>query len=149
MATVLGTWSAYRGAEHGYVFDTAQKAVASGSARAARTREQLSTPLVEQSVCDNVFADDGEVFVRSTLLESWLRALERAIATLGATRWTLRHVGWNPRASKLRCEVPVKASLVKVHWLTTGELLLHCGFRHRVSKARNYLYIYIYCRSLF
>ena len=42
-----------------------------------------------QGACDEWYIDDGQVFCQPLLFDQWLRALDRAIATFGATRGTV------------------------------------------------------------
>ena len=46
----------------------------------------LSSPFEQKGVCDEWFVDDGQCFVRPMLFDRWLRALDSALASFGATR---------------------------------------------------------------
>ena len=77
-------FSTDRGAEQ--VLGTIQSALVLGDARESHLREFLSTPFEQKGVCDEWFVDDGQCFVRPMLFDRWLRALDSALASFGATR---------------------------------------------------------------
>ena len=77
-----------RGAEQGDVFGSIQSALALGEARGkhfATTPGNATYP----GACDQWYIDDGQVFCQPQLFDQWLRALDLAIATFGATRGTI------------------------------------------------------------
>ena len=76
---------------------TIQSVLVLGQARDTRLGEFLSNPLDAKGVCDEWFADDGQVFVRPFLFDPLLRALDAALASFGATRRSARGVseGWD------------------------------------------------------
>ena len=75
-----------RGAEQGDVLGTIQSALVLGEARETQMQDFLSTPFEQKGVCDEWFVDDGQSFVRPMLFDRWLRALDSALASFGATR---------------------------------------------------------------
>ena len=79
-------FSTDRGAEQGDVLGTIQSALVLGDARESHLRDFLSTPFEQKGVCDEWFVDDGQCFVRPMLFDRWLRALDSALASFGATR---------------------------------------------------------------
>ena len=62
-----------------------------GQARASHLGEFLSNPTEHNGVCDEWFVDDGQVFVRPFQFDPFLRALDGAFATFGATRGCVAH----------------------------------------------------------
>ena len=85
------TFATNRGAEQGVVLGTIQSALVLGDARGAHPRDFLSSSLEAKGVCDEWFVDDGQVFVRPWSFEEWLRALDAALASFGATRGCAAH----------------------------------------------------------
>ena len=79
-------FSTDRGAEQGDVLGTIQSALVLGDARASHLQDFLSSPFEQKGVCDEWFVDDGQCFVRPMLFDRWLRALDSALASFGATR---------------------------------------------------------------
>ena len=79
-------FSTDRGAEQGDVLGTIQSALVLGDARETHMQDFLSTPFEQKGVCDEWFVDDGQCFVRPMLFDRWLRALDSALASFGATR---------------------------------------------------------------
>ena len=79
-------FSTDRGAEQGDVLGTLQSALVLGDARASHLQDFLSSPFEQKGVCDEWFVDDGQCFVRPMLFDRWLRALDSALASSGATR---------------------------------------------------------------
>ena len=75
-----------RRAEQGDVLGTIQSALVLGEARESRMQDFLSTPFEQKGVCDEWFVDDGHCFVWPMLFDRWLRALDSALASCGATR---------------------------------------------------------------
>ena len=65
---------------------TMQSALVLGQARDAHPGEFLSNPTEDKGVRDEWFVDDGQVFVRPFQFDPFLRALDRALATFGATQ---------------------------------------------------------------
>ena len=86
-ATFATNW----GAEQGDVLGTVQSAVVLGQAREAHLGEFLSNLLEDKGVCDEWFVDDGQVFARPFQFDPFLRALDAALATFGATRVCAAH----------------------------------------------------------
>ena len=76
---------------HLAVLGTIQSALVLGHARGTHTGEYVSNPLEAKGVCDERFVDDGQVFVRSWSFNPWLRALDAALASFGATRGCAAH----------------------------------------------------------
>ena len=64
---------------------TVQSALVLGQARDAHLGEFLSNPLEAKGVCDEWFVDDGQVFVHPFQFDPFLRALDAALASVGAT----------------------------------------------------------------
>ena len=58
-------------------------------ARSEHMQEQLSSPFAQRSVCDEWFDEDEQVVVRPALSNSWLRVVDAARSTIGATRDTV------------------------------------------------------------
>ena len=79
-------FSTDRGAEQGDVLGTIQSALVLGDARESHLQDFLSSPFEQKGVCDEWFVDDGQCFVRPMLFDRWLRALDSALASFGATR---------------------------------------------------------------
>ena len=79
-------FSTDRGAEQGDVLGTIQSALVLGDARESHLQDFLSTPFEQKGVCDEWSVDDGQCFVRPMLFDRWLRALDSALASFGATR---------------------------------------------------------------
>ena len=79
-------FSTDRGAEQGDVLGTIQSALVLGDARESHLQDFLSTPFEQTGVCDEWFVDDKQCFVRPMLFDRWLRALDSALASFGATR---------------------------------------------------------------
>ena len=79
-------FSTDRGAEQGDVLGTIQSALVLGDASESHLQDFLSTPFEQKGVCDEWFVDDGQCFVRPMLFDRWLRALDSALASFGATR---------------------------------------------------------------
>ena len=79
-------FSTDRGAEQGDVLGTIQSAFVLGDARDTHLQDFLSTPFEQKGVCDEWFVDDGQCFVKPMLFDRWLRALDSALASFGATR---------------------------------------------------------------
>ena len=79
-------FSTDRGAEQGDVLGTIQSALVLGDARESHLQDFLSTPFEQKGVCDEWFVDDGQCFVRPMLFDRWLRALDSALASFGATQ---------------------------------------------------------------
>ena len=62
-----------------------------------------TSPLLEsKGVCDEWFLDDGQVFVRPWSFDGWLKALDAALASFGATRGCVAH-GNAKSSSRLLC----------------------------------------------
>eukprot|EP00973_Karenia_brevis_P021040 2894177-Karenia_brevis.AAC.1 len=80
------TFSTNRGAEQGDVFGSVQSALTLGDARDAHFARSGTDASCYAGACDEWYVDDGQVFVRPMLFDKWLRALDAAIATFGATR---------------------------------------------------------------
>ena len=78
--------STNRGAEQGDVLGTIQSALVLGQARDAHRWEFLSNTTEDKGVCDEWFVDDGQVFVCPSQFDPFLRVLNGALATFGATR---------------------------------------------------------------
>ena len=78
-------FSTDRGAEQGDVLGI-QSALVLGDARESHLQDFLSTPFEQKGVCDEWFVDDGQCFVWPMLFDRWLRALDSALASFGATR---------------------------------------------------------------
>ena len=74
-----------RGAEQGDVLGTIQSALVLGVACETHLQDFLSSPFEQKGVCDEWF-DDGQCFVWPMLFDRWLRALDSALASFGATR---------------------------------------------------------------
>ena len=55
-------------------------------ARESHLQDFLSTPFEQKGVCDEWCVDDGQCLVRPMLFDRWLRALDSALASFGATR---------------------------------------------------------------
>ena len=79
-------FSTDRGAEQGDVVGTIQSALVLGDARETHLQDFFSTPFEQQGFCDEWFVDDGQFFVRPVPFDRWLRALDSALASFGATR---------------------------------------------------------------
>ena len=68
------------------MFLAPSSALVLGDARESHLQDFLSTPFEQKGVCDECFVDDGQCFVRPMLFDRWLRALDSAVASFGATR---------------------------------------------------------------
>ena len=77
--------------EQGDVLGTIQSALVLGQARAAHLGEFLSNPAEHNGIFDEWFVDDGQVFVRPFQFDPFLRVLDGALATFGATRGCVAH----------------------------------------------------------
>ena len=88
--------------EQGDVLGTIQSALVLGQARAAHLGEFLSSSIENKGVCDDWFVDDGQVFVRPFQFDPFLRALDGALATFGATRSCAAH-GNDKSSARLLC----------------------------------------------
>ena len=98
------TFSTDRGAEQGDVLGTIQSALVLGDARETHLQDFLSTPFEQKGVCDEWVVDDGQCFVRPMLFDRWLRALDSALASFGATRARGRIALGNAKSSaRLLC----------------------------------------------
>ena len=78
--------SSNRGAEQGDVPGTIQSALVLGSAREAHMHAHITSPFAQQGACDGWHVDDGQAFARCALFDAWLRTLDKALVSLGATR---------------------------------------------------------------
>ena len=86
------TFATNRGADQSGVLGTIQSDLVSSDALDTHLRDSLSSPLKSKGVCDEWFVDDGQVFVRPWSFDKWLRALDAALASFGATRgWSRVH----------------------------------------------------------
>ena len=81
---------------------TIQSALVLGQVRDARLGEFLSNPLEDKGACEEWFVDDGQVFGRPFQFDPFLRALDGALATFGATLWCAAH-GNVKRSARLLC----------------------------------------------
>ena len=95
-------FSTDRGAEQGDVLGTIQSALVLGDARASHLQDFLSSPFEQKGVCDEWFVDDGQCFVRPMLFDRWLRALDSALASFGAT-WGRIALGNAKSSARLLC----------------------------------------------
>jgi hypothetical protein len=76
------------GAEQGDVFGSLQSAFALGNGRRSHFAASSETTDFYQGACDQWYVDDGQAFVNPALFDTWLRAVDRGIASFGATRGT-------------------------------------------------------------
>jgi len=74
-----------RGAEQGDVLGSIQSALALGEAREHHFASSNDSS-VYAGACDEWYIDDGQAFVRPHLFDTWLRSVDAAFRTFGATR---------------------------------------------------------------
>ncbi len=74
-----------RGAEQGDGFGSVQSGLVLGKARAQHWAADARGASAE-GTCDQWFIDDGQAFVLPDLVDAWLRALDKGVATFGGTR---------------------------------------------------------------
>ena len=70
------------GAEQGDALGTIQATLTLGGAR----QRHWGCDDVSRGVCDEWYIDDGQVFLRPSAVDSWLRALDAGIASFGGIR---------------------------------------------------------------
>ena len=73
-----------RGAEQGDVLGSIQSALTLGEARSHHFAS--SSDRERSGACDEWYIDDGQAFVRPHLFDAWLRSVDAAFRTFGATR---------------------------------------------------------------
>ena len=73
-------------AEHGDGLAPFKSALVLGEARETHLRDYHSAPFEHKGLCDEWLVDDGQCFVRPRAFDGWLRALDAALATFGATQ---------------------------------------------------------------
>ena len=79
-------FSTDRGAEQGDVFGSVQSALTLGKARARDFATPQGGHGVYVGACDQWYIDDGQAFVQPQVFDAWLRAVDRALLSFGATR---------------------------------------------------------------
>ena len=73
------------GAEQGDVLGSIQSALTLGEARKQHFASSNDTD-VYLGACDEWYIDDGQAFVKPHLFDTWLRSVDAAFLTFGATR---------------------------------------------------------------
>ena len=106
-----------------------------GDARHAHLGELPSSLLEAKGVCDEWFVDDGQVFVRPWPFFPWLRALDAALASIGAT-WRRHCQELCPSPLSLRAHVRVCGEGTSCVHDTVAVLCLDLGTGSRHINAR-------------